>query len=397
MEFPVNLKIARRSILVFLFSSVVLVIVLTQFPNKFLNFISLHSWLAALLLIIYLVIVSILVTRLIKSYVTPPPVIIFDDSVLEFPTFYLGIKHVDINSIYSVEKMHFRGNVIALALGIKNGGQLVCGRDIFLRETEFIYFSDCLEKWFLGKGGVDNFESLLKISKRQEKPKTYTTFTLAIIFIGFYLLSKVGGVDEEGESKLLIIGVGSKDWLIDSEFYRVFSSSFLHIGYIHLMLNLLVLGVLGGVLERVISSIRFANIFLISCFSGYFAFYVFSSYEFGAGASGGLFGLWGAYFTIRLKYENYLPGSVNTVPIWHLYTILFLEIILELFLLDRVATIVHIVGFIAGCTYVLLMPVGTHLEFVDYPVKTEKNIFFLQVLLTTAGLTYFLMRFYGVI
>ncbi|MGA0935612.1 MAG: rhomboid family intramembrane serine protease, partial [Pseudohongiellaceae bacterium] len=93
-------------------------------------------------------------------------------------------------------------------------------------------------------------------------------------------------------------------WLIDHEYYRVASSTLLHAGYVHLMLNLFVLGVLGSALEQVISAIRFINIFLVASLSGYFAFYFLSSYNFGTGASGGLFGLWGAYFALRLNTKN---------------------------------------------------------------------------------------------
>jgi len=193
------------------------------------------------------------------------------------------------------------------------------------------------------------------------------------------------------------MGVGSKNWLIDHEYYRVASSTFLHAGYVYLMLNLFVLGVLGSALEQVISAIRFINIFLVASLSGYFAFYFLSSYNFGTGASGGLFGLWGAYFALRLKYEEYLPGSVNTISMRHLGLILVFEVVLELFLLERVAFLVHLAGFISGCGYLSLMTVGNKVENVHKPKNIEKYIFILLVSFYGVSLTYFLSRYYGVI
>lgn len=85
----------------------------------------------------------------------------------------------------------------------------------------------------------------------------------------------------------------------EGEWWRVVTSGFLHIGPIHLVLNMLALWMLGRDLEVVLGRGRFLALYLVSMLGGAAAVMLFSAPEQQvAGASGAVFGLMGALVVV---------------------------------------------------------------------------------------------------
>ncbi len=82
--------------------------------------------------------------------------------------------------------------------------------------------------------------------------------------------------------------------LAHGEWYRLFTSGFLHFGIIHLAMNMYILFLLGRTLEAGIGRARFATIYLASLVGGSLGAVVLSPGALTAGASGAVFGLAGA-------------------------------------------------------------------------------------------------------
>ncbi len=98
------------------------------------------------------------------------------------------------------------------------------------------------------------------------------------------------------------VGVAAGDW------YRLLTSAFLHeppgsgIGLTHIIFNMWALIVVGPSLERVLGRVRFIAIYLVSALAGSVLFYVLASpAEPAIGASGAIFGLFGAWFVLARK------------------------------------------------------------------------------------------------
>ena len=88
----------------------------------------------------------------------------------------------------------------------------------------------------------------------------------------------------------------------NGEWYRLVTSMFMHFGIIHLALNMYVLLLVGPPLEKSLGRIRFTALYLIAGFGGSVASFVFGSVtELGAGASGAIFGLFGAYYIVARR------------------------------------------------------------------------------------------------
>jgi membrane associated rhomboid family serine protease len=90
------------------------------------------------------------------------------------------------------------------------------------------------------------------------------------------------------------------------EWWRVFTSAFLHGDERHIAINMLVLFFLGSTLERILGHTRFTVLYLLSALGGSVASYWFLDLQtVSVGASGAIFGLMGALIVAgrRLRYD----------------------------------------------------------------------------------------------
>jgi membrane associated rhomboid family serine protease len=88
----------------------------------------------------------------------------------------------------------------------------------------------------------------------------------------------------------------------DGQWYRLFTAPFLHANVEHILFNMITLAIIGSPVEAEIGKSRFLVVYLLSAFGGSVASYLLSSAnELGVGASGAIFGLFGAYFVLARR------------------------------------------------------------------------------------------------
>jgi membrane associated rhomboid family serine protease len=80
----------------------------------------------------------------------------------------------------------------------------------------------------------------------------------------------------------------------EHEYWRLVTSGFLHYGIIHLGFNMLVLARMGETLETGLGKLRFSALYLAALLAGSFGALVAEPFAFTAGASGAVYGLFGA-------------------------------------------------------------------------------------------------------
>lgn len=78
------------------------------------------------------------------------------------------------------------------------------------------------------------------------------------------------------------------------EWYRLVSSGFVHYGLIHIGFNMLLLYQLGLMLEPALGRTRFVALYFAALLTGSFGALLLSPHVFSGGASGAVFGLFGA-------------------------------------------------------------------------------------------------------
>jgi membrane associated rhomboid family serine protease len=92
----------------------------------------------------------------------------------------------------------------------------------------------------------------------------------------------------------------------DGQFYRLVTSAFLHYGATHLLFNMWALYVVGPPLEMWLGRLRFGALYALSGLGGSVLVYLVSPLDTAtAGASGAIFGLFGATFVVgkRLAFD----------------------------------------------------------------------------------------------
>ncbi|MCZ0729400.1 rhomboid family intramembrane serine protease [Mycolicibacterium iranicum] len=92
----------------------------------------------------------------------------------------------------------------------------------------------------------------------------------------------------------------------DGEVYRLLSSAFMHFGLTHIAFNMLALYFVGPPLEIALGRMRFIALYLLSALGGSVLVYLLTFNALTAGASGAVFGLFGATFVVgkRLNMDT---------------------------------------------------------------------------------------------
>lgn len=98
------------------------------------------------------------------------------------------------------------------------------------------------------------------------------------------------------------------------EWWRIITSGFLHSGLFHLALNAFALFILGSVLEPALGSVRFAGLYAASLLTGSLGVLILDPNAVTVGASGAVFGVFGATFLIAR--ERGLGNVANQIGLW---------------------------------------------------------------------------------
>lgn len=131
------------------------------------------------------------------------------------------------------------------------------------------------------------------------------TFLLLAILCGVFGLSVLlGGSDDP--AVLATLGAKVNALVAGGEWWRLVSSVFVHVGWIHLAVNGYALFVLGRLVENALGRRRFLVLFVLSGVAGSLASFV-ASPPASAGASGAIFGLLGAALASGWKYRRNIP------------------------------------------------------------------------------------------
>jgi len=96
------------------------------------------------------------------------------------------------------------------------------------------------------------------------------------------------------------------------EWWRLVTSMFLHIGLLHIAFNMFVLWQAGPFVERLLGNAGFLLVYMVSGIAGAFASLTWHPLVVSAGASGAIFGLYGALLGFLLLRRDSVPAQVLT-------------------------------------------------------------------------------------
>ncbi|MCA0328598.1 MAG: rhomboid family intramembrane serine protease [Actinobacteria bacterium] len=163
--------------------------------------------------------------------------------------------------------------------------------------------------------------------------KPYVTYTLiglcALLFAGQTL-----NAFTDSSFTMWPVFVAGND-----EYYRLLTSMFLHGSILHIGFNMLVLYSLGPALENLLGHVRFAALYVIAGLGGSVASFWFTDFRVQSlGASGAIFGLFGAWVVI---------GRRLNIPIQQILGLIAINIVIG-FLVPNVDWRAHLGGLVTG-------------------------------------------------
>ena len=123
------------------------------------------------------------------------------------------------------------------------------------------------------------------------------TYALIAVNVVMFVLQMASGDRVTEELTLWAPGIAAYD-----QYYRLVTSAFLHYGLMHLLFNMWALYVVGPPLEQWLGRLRYGALYALSALGGSVLVYLLTPVNVPtAGASGAIFGLFGAIFVVARK------------------------------------------------------------------------------------------------
>jgi membrane associated rhomboid family serine protease len=127
----------------------------------------------------------------------------------------------------------------------------------------------------------------------------------------------------------------------NGEWYRMFTHSLVHFGFLHILFNMFLIWIVGQILEPGAGSIRFATIYVVSVLAGGAAALLAQPHIISGGASGGCFGL-AAAATLVMQRRGVRFWDTGLGPL------ILINLFLDYFVITNVSIAAHIGGIIGG-------------------------------------------------
>ncbi len=143
----------------------------------------------------------------------------------------------------------------------------------------------------------------------------WATLALTVLNVGLFVAGLAAGgslVVAPGIHHLTAWGANVGTLVLEGQWWRLITSMFLHVGPVHLLLNMAALGYIGYFLERILGRTGLVAVFLLAGVGGNIASVAWSGAVVAAGASGAIFGLYGAMVGFLARDRDHLPAPART-------------------------------------------------------------------------------------
>ena len=273
--------------------------------------------------------------------------------------------------------LSFKVKVLSIYTDLEDD-KILSNDDIYINKEEDInnpkltnVFPNIVEKTKVDANGLEYFikvtdninqknESKSKIAEKIFSfKKPIVTYSLTFICILVFILMYVLGNGSTDNYTLLVFGANVDTLTKNGDYYRLFTSMFLHIGILHLLCNMYSLYIIGKEVENVFGKVKYLIIYLLSGIAGSILSLAFNHNTICAGASGAIFGLLGALLYFGYYYRTYLGVTLTRSII----PVIVLNLIIG-FTSSGIDNAAHIGGLVGGI--LIAMAVGV-------PDKSNNN------------------------
>jgi rhomboid protease GluP len=194
------------------------------------------------------------------------------------------------------------------------------------------------------KEALDTFTQTLE----SVTPATYVTYTLIAINILVFVAMVIFGVSATSPKTddLLKWGAEVGVYTVNGQWWRLFTAMFVHIGLMHLVFNMIAFAYVGRTVERMFGNVGFLVLYVVSGLGGGILAMYLDPLQTHAGASGAIFGVYGALLAMLLRERDTIPPQI--LAKLKRFVLAFISYNLIYSFNPRISMAAHIGGLITG-------------------------------------------------
>ncbi len=146
-------------------------------------------------------------------------------------------------------------------------------------------------------------------------PRPFVTPALVTINVAMFFAMAIAGVAilDPKTTDLIRWGADFGPLVTQGEWWRLLTAAFVHVGILHITFNMWAL-LSGGIFtERLFGNTAFLTVYLLSAIGGNLASVAWHPFTVGAGASGAVFGVYGALIALLVQHESVPPAAASSL------------------------------------------------------------------------------------
>jgi rhomboid protease GluP len=203
---------------------------------------------------------------------------------------------------------------------------------------------------------IRTFETRTMVASR---PVVTPAIVLACVSVFVAMIARGVSAMTPTSSHLILWGANfGPSVVFDGETWRLFTAMFVHIGFVHLAVNMFCLVTAGPVVERFFGHVGFALLYLIAGFGGSIASLWAHPTYVGAGASGAIFGIFGGLLGfLAIRHREVPPALLKPMRAGAI-TFVGYNTLFGL-MAPAIDTAAHLGGLATGFVCGLLMTLGS--------------------------------------
>jgi membrane associated rhomboid family serine protease len=197
-----------------------------------------------------------------------------------------------------------------------------------------------------------------RIAVANVRRRASATVVLLVAIFAMYIVEVIAGGPGSlmsGPSGLKLIDLGASVALAQlpngdlvgvatGQNWRLFTAMFLHAGLLHIAFNAYALWIFGSIVEQELGRVRFLLIYFTTGILASAASYAFGPNAVGVGASGAIFGIFGAFVTYNYRRRHL---AIAAARLRGAVTLVVMNMVLALSV-QGIDWRAHVGGFIAG-------------------------------------------------
>lgn len=198
---------------------------------------------------------------------------------------------------------------------------------------------------------INEMDITKKTNNKRDKYMMLTNILIAINLLVFLISAWISkNIFNIDIYTLIIMGAKVNSLIDKGQVWRLITCAFLHGGLIHIFFNMYALKILGPEIEYVYGKIKYLVIYLLSAIAASIFSYIFGAQSVSVGASGAIFGLFGAMLIFGIKHRK----QMGKAYMMNILQVIFVNVIIGISS-SNIDNAAHFGGLIVGALIALLL------------------------------------------